>query len=72
MLDGLQLAEDELAHLREVGEYPKEYELLYPGVPELLRKLSENYRLGVIANRHGRQLRVCPWEFLRLMSLTCV
>lgn len=41
--------------VKELGlrltEWPKHLEKLYQGVPELLEKLKEKYKLGIIANQ---------------------
>lgn len=50
-LSRLGLPSDALAELRTAARYEHAHERLYPGVPELLAKLSASFELGLIANQ---------------------
>lgn len=42
--------------------WPKEYECLYPGIPELLDQLEGMYKMGIIANQSmGTEERLTGW-----------
>lgn len=47
----------------EIPKWPKESEQLYPDVKEILKALSQKYKLGIIANQSaGTQERIDNWE----------
>lgn len=47
----------------EIPKWPKESEQLYPDVKEILKVLSQKYKLGIIANQSaGTQERIDNWE----------
>lgn len=47
----------------EIPKWPKESEKLYPDVKEVLKVLSQKYKLGIIANQSaGTQERIDNWE----------
>jgi len=51
------------------ARYPKELEVLYEGVGELLRVLSDSYKLGVIANQSvGSTDRLTKWGLMPYIS----
>ncbi len=54
------------------ARYPKELEVPYEGVDELLRTLSSSYKIGVIANQSvGSTDRLTKWGLMPFIS-TCL
>jgi HAD superfamily hydrolase (TIGR01549 family) len=54
------------------ARYPKELEVLYEGVDELLRMLSTSYKIGVIANQSVSSTdRLTKWGLMPFIS-TCL
>jgi HAD superfamily hydrolase (TIGR01549 family) len=50
--------------------YPKELEALYEGAGQVLRALSQHYRIGVIANQStGTKQRLNNWGLMPLISI---
>lgn len=70
MLDHLGLSDDQRATLMASARYPKEKEVLYPGVPDLLSALSTRFRIGLIANQpQGAEGRLVQWGIREHFSL---
>lgn len=70
MLARLNLSHDQVATVMDSDRYVKENEVLYPGVPELLATLSEQLKLGVIANQpRGTEGRLVRWRIRDYFSL---
>ncbi len=62
MLARLNLPEERVATILSSVHYPKDNEVLYAGVPELLAKLSEHFKIGIIANQpNGTEERLTRW-----------
>jgi HAD superfamily hydrolase (TIGR01549 family) len=59
-----------MATIRTSVEYPKNKEVLYPGVKELLVSLSNQYKLGIIANQSmGTEDRLVRWGIRDYFSI---
>ena len=62
MLARLNLSEERVATILSSLHYPKDYEVLYAGVHEVLAKLSEHFKIGIIANQsNGTENRLTRW-----------
>ena len=63
MLSRFDLTEEQRRAVESAVRYAKELEVLYPGVPEMLRTLSRKFRLGIIANQsEGTEKRLSDWS----------
>ena len=70
MLTRLNLSDDRIATVMGSVRYTIENEVLYPGVLELLATLSDQFKLGVIANQSkGTQERLMYWRIRDYFSL---
>lgn len=69
-LSSLNLPDDQYHFLVTNATYPKGEEQLYSGVPQMLRTLSQSFRLGIIANQpHGTKSRLKDWGILDFFSI---
>ena len=70
MLDRLDLTVEQRRAIAGSVRYEKERECLYPGVPKILKALSLQFRLGVIANQSsGTEKRLAQWRIRGYFSL---
>ena len=63
MLARLDLPDERICTVERSVRCEHENEVLYPGVPEILKALSRQFRLGVIANQsEGTEERLVRWR----------
>ena len=70
MLARLNLPDERVATIVHAVHYAKDNEVLYTGVPELLAKLSEHFKIGIIANQsNGTEERLMRWGIRSYFSI---
>ena len=70
MIGQLNLDPEQLRTVERSVRYEHENEVLYPGVPEILKALSRQFKLGVIANQsEGTEERLARWRIRDPFSL---
>ena len=70
VLARLGLPDDAVQEIRATARYDHAHERLYPGVPSLLARLANSFRLGVIANQSlGTEARLREHGILQHFSV---